>query len=394
MAKSIMILDEDYRKWVKELKERYRRSQIKAATKVNQEMIQYYWDLGRDIVEMKVEQRWGQKVIQTLAADLKREMPDATGLSRTNLYYIKKFYLLYNRQIHKLKESIIQKSSVSGVIVPQLVGQFKETADSQIVKQAVGQFMEAIYSVPWGHHRSIMDKFSDDPERAIFYIRQTVQNGWSRDVMDNFIASDLYAREGKALTNFSRTLPETASDLAQELTKDPYSFAFTGITGKYNERVLKDALLGNITKFLIELGTGFAYVGKEYRLQIGETENFIDLLFYNLNLSCYVVIEVKIGKLAFADVGQLGGYVVACNHILRKEGRDNPTIGLLICKEKDRVVAQYALEASNQPLGISEYDLAKLYPEKVEGMIPTIAELEASLEDTDPKETDEKRGGN
>lgn len=286
----------------------------------------------------------------------------------------------------------MQESSASDGIVPQLVGQFKGTTDSQIVKQAVGQFMEAIYSVPWGHHRSIMDKFSDDPERAVFYIRQTVQNGWSRDVMDNFIASDLYAREGKALTNFSRTLPEITSDLAQELTKDPYSFAFTGITGKYNERVLKDALLSNITKFLIELGTGFAYVGKEYRLQIGETENFIDLLFYNLNLSCYVVIEVKIGKLAFADAGQLGGYVVACNHILRKDGRDNPTIGLLICKEKDRVVAQYALEASNQPLGISEYDLAKLYPEKVEGMIPTIAELEATLEDTHSTENNESSG--
>lgn len=270
MAKTIKILDEDYRKWVKELKERYRRSQIKAATKVNQEMIQYYWDLGRDIVEMKVEQRWGQKIMRTLAADLKREMPDVTGLSRTNLYYIKKFYLLYSRQIHKLKESIEQECSASDEIVPQVVGQLKETADSQIVKQAVGQFMEAIYSVPWGHHRSIIDKFSDDPERAMFYIRQTVQNGWSRDVMENFITSDLYAREGKALTNFSRTLPETTSDLAQELTKDPYSFAFTGITGKYNERVLKDALLGNITKFLIELGTGFAYVGKEYRLQIGD----------------------------------------------------------------------------------------------------------------------------
>ena len=192
----------------------------------------------------------------------------------------------------------------------------------------------------------------------------------------NFIGTDLYERQGKALTNFNHTLPEETSDLAQELTKDPYNFAFTGITGRYNERLLKDKLLNNITQFLVELGTGFAYVGKEYRLQIGDTENFIDLLFYNLNLSCYVVIEVKIGKFEFADAGQLGGYVVACNHILKKEGRDNPTIGILICKEKDNLVAQYALEASNQPLGISEYELAKLYPEKVEGTIPTIEELE------------------
>ena len=196
----------------------------------------------------------------------------------------------------------------------------------------------------------------------------------------NFISTDLYERQGKALTNFTQTLPNEMSGLAQEITKDPYNFAFTGVREPYNERVLKEALLGNITKFLVELGTGFAYVGKEYRLQIGETENFIDLLFYNLNLSCYVVVEVKIGKLAFADAGQLSGYVVACNHQLRKPGRDNPTIGLLICKEKDATVAQYAIEGSSQPLGISEYELAKLYPERVEGMIPSIEEIEARIE--------------
>lgn len=396
MAKSITILDPEYRKWVQELKERYRRSQIKAATKVNQEMIQYYWDLGRDIVEMHVEDRWGQKVIRSLAADLKREMPDASGLSRSNLYYTKRFYLLYSKEIQKLKESVSESAQHSGAIVQQVAGQLQKTLDIQIVQQAVGQFMNAIYSVPWGHHIHLIDKFEDMPEKAIFYIRKTIEESWSRNMMDHFIASDLYAREGKALTNFSRTLPEVTGDLAQELTKDPYSFAFTGITGKYNERILKDALLANITKFLIELGTGFAYVGKEYKLEIGETENYIDLLFYNLNLSCYVVIEVKIGKLAFADAGQLGGYVVACNHLLRKPGRDNPTIGLLICKEKDRVVAQYALEASNQPLGISEYDLAKLYPEKIEGMIPTIEELEANLENPqlESKKDDEQNETN
>lgn len=299
-------------------------------------------------------------------------MPDATGLSRTNLYYAKKFYILYRNIIYDIEKPVTKCDEK----VQQSVGQ----SDRQIVQQAVGQFMETIFSIPWGHHIHIMNRFAKDPSQAVFYLRQTVQNGWSRDMLTHFIESDLYSREGKALTNFSRTLPDFTSDLAQELTKDPYNFAFTGITGKYNERLLKDALLNNITKFLIELGTGFAYVGKEYRLEIGETENFIDLLFYNLHLSCYVVIEVKIGRLAFADAGQLGGYVVACNHLLRKEGRDNPTIGLLICKEKDRVVAQYALEASNQPLGISEYELSKLYPEKVEGMIPSIQELERSLE--------------
>lgn len=224
-----------------------------------------------------------------------------------------------------------------------------------------------------------MDKVKGDVAKAMFYIRQTIENGWSRSMLMNFINTDLYERQGKALTNFKNTLPKINSDLAQEITKDPYNFAFTGITQPYNERMLKSALLNNITHFLTELGTGFAYVGKEYRLQIGQTENFIDLLFYNLNLSCYVVIEVKIGQFEFKDIGQLGGYVVACNHQLRKEGRDNPTIGLLICKEKDRVQAQYALESSTQPLGISEYDLEKFYPEKVEGTIPTIKEIEEKL---------------
>ena len=240
-----------------------------------------------------------------------------------------------------------------------------------------------MFSVPWGHHRYLIDKFLDSPQKALFFVRQTVENGWSRDVLLNFISTDLYERQGKAITNFKRTLPDETSDLAQELTKDPYNFAFTGVTGKYNERLLKESLLNNITNFLIELGTGFAYVGKEYRIQVGERENFIDLLFYNLNLSCYVVIEVKIGKFEFADTGQLGGYVVACNHILRREGRDNPTIGLLICKEKDRVQAQYALESSSQPISISEFDLEKFYPEKVEGTIPTIEEIESKLKNID-----------
>ena len=233
--------------------------------------------------------------------------------------------------------------------------------------------------MPWGHHVRIIDKCKDDSNKALFFVHQTVINGWSRNLLLNFLSTDLYERQGKALTNFNRTLPDETSDLAQELTKDPYNFAFTGITGPYNERLLKDKLLNNITLFLVELGTGFAYVGKEYRLQVGEREQFIDLLFYNLNLSCYVVIEVKIGKFEFADVGQLGGYVVSCNHLLRKEGRDNPTIGLLICKEKDRIQAQYALESSSQPIGISEYDLEKFYPEKVEGTIPSIKEIEAKL---------------
>ena len=196
----------------------------------------------------------------------------------------------------------------------------------------------------------------------------------------NAISSNLHLREGKALSNFNVTLPVYKSDLAQALTRDPYIFAFTGLTGAYNEHLLKNALLNNITNFLIELGTGFAYVGKEYRLEIGETENFIDLLFYNLRLRCYVAVEVKVGKFEAKDIGQLGTYVTAVNHTVADSLRDNPTIGLLICKSKDNTLAKYALESSSQPIGISEYELEQFYPEKIQGTIPTIEEIETKLQ--------------
>ena len=368
MSKSINILDTDYIQWIRDLSSRYRRSQIKASVKVNQEMLQFYWELGKDIVEKKAESRWGSGFMKNLSRDLKEVNPDATCFSETNLLYMKNFYLLYQPYLE-----------ITPQLGEQITQQVVEQKVNAITPQLVEQIRNDLFSVPWGHHRFIIDKFKEQPEKALFFVRQTVENGWSRDMLLNFMGTDLYERQGKALTNFARTLPEETSDLARELTKDPYDFAFTGITGTYNERLLKDKLLGNITQFLVELGTGFGYLGKEYRLQVGEREQFVDLLFYNLNLSCYVVIEVKIGKFEFADIGQLGGYVVACNHILRKEGRDNPTIGLLICKEKDRVQAQYALESSSQPLAISEYELEKFYPEKVEGTIPTIEEIEAKL---------------
>lgn len=360
MNKPINILDEDYLQWVQNLCKRYRQSQIKAAVKVNKEMLRFYWELGRDIVELHAETRWGEKVISRLSKDLRKAMPNVKCFSETNLLYMKNFYRMYN--------SIISLTPQTG-----------EQISSLLTPQVGEQLKNDIFCVPWGHHKLLIDKCRNAPEKTAFFVHQTVENGWSRSMLLNFISTDVFERQGKALTNFKKTLPDSDSDLAQELTKDPYNFAFTGITHPYNERILKDALLNNITRFLTELGTGFAYVGKEYRLQIGKTENFIDLLFYNLTLSCYVVIEVKIGKFVFADVGQLGGYVVAYNHILRKEGRDNPTIGLLICKEKDRIQAQYALESSSQPIGISEYDLEKFYPEKTEGTMPTIEEIETKL---------------
>ena len=366
MSKSITIIDSDYKQWVQEVSLRYRRAQIKAAVKVNVEQLLFNFNLGRDIVELHAEQRWGQGVIVQLSKDLRQELPGVEGLSKTNIYYCKKFYELYGQELTKFH---------------QLGGKIESTESPEFFHQSGGKspsLISHIFQVPWRHHCLIMDKVKGDINKALFFVGKTVENGWSRSMLLNWLDTNLYEREGNAITNFKNQLPNPMSDLAQEITKDPYSFAFAEIKGTYNEKLLKQALLQNITDFLLELGTGFAYVGREYRLQIGETENFIDLLFYHLQLRCYVVVEVKINKFSPSDIGQLSTYVVACNHILKQAG-DNPTIGLLICKSKDNTLAKYALEGSSQPIGISEYELEKLYPKKVEGTIPTIEEIENEL---------------
>lgn len=355
MNKTIGIIDKDYKEWVKALVMRYHQRQIKAAVKVNTEQLLFNLSLGKDIIEREDENKYGSKFYASLSRDLKEQIPDVEGLSESNIRYCKRFYQLYCQVIENL---------------PQLV----EGLESRILPQVV----EELCSIPWGHHRLIIDRCSDNPRKALFFVRQTLENGWSRNLLLNWIDTGLFERQGKAISNFKFTIPVPDSDLAQEVTKDPYSFAFAGVRGKYNERKLKEALLTNITNFLVELGSGFSYVGREYRLQLGEKEKFIDLLFYHLKLRCYVVVEVKIDDFDFPDVGQIGGYIVACNHIL-KQPNDNPTIGLLICKKKNGLMAQYSLESSSQPIAISSYELEQFYPVKVEGVLPTIEEIEEKL---------------
>ena len=238
--------------------------------------------------------------------------------------------------------------------------------------------IEPLFAIPWGHHKIIIDKCNGNPKKALFFVNQVIQNNWSRAVLLNFLDTDLYERHGKAITNFNLTLPAMQSDLAQEITKDPYKFDFITLTQSYNEKELKDALMDNIQKFLLELGNGFAFVGREYRIEIGSTENFIDMLFYHIRLHCYVVVEVKVTEFESSYAGQLGTYVVAVNHQLKTE-KDEPTLGLLVCKSKDDIKAQYALEASSQPLGVSAYELSKLIPENFKGSLPSIDEIESEL---------------
>lgn len=348
--------DADYSRWIQELKERYRRSQIKAATQVNREMLRFYWSLGRDIVARDAENVYGSGFFKFFSQDLHHEIPEGKGFSPQNLYYMKKLYLLY---------------SETNINFPQVAGNF----ESEICPQVVDDF---IFSVPWGHHRVIIDKFSNNPVTALFYAHKVVEEGWSRNVLKSFIDTSLHLRQGKALTSFSRLLPAPDSDLAQELTKDPYIFDFTEMTEPYKERELKKALMSNISRFLLELGSGFAYVGEEYRLKVGHTEQFIDLLFYNIKLHAYCVIEVKTGSFGAGDIGQLGTYMTAVNHILKTE-HDNPTIGLLICKDKDNVLAQYALESSSQPIGVAEFQLTKFIPDEFKSSLPSIEEIESEL---------------
>lgn len=349
---SLISSDSAYREWLAELSKSYRSSQIRAAVKVNEELLRFYWRLGHDIVERLPENKRGSAFFDKLSTDLQQILPEIHSLSPRNLRYIKKFYLIYNKLIKN---------------VPQLVANNASSYTASIERD--------IFQVPWGHHRYIIDKCYHEPEKALFFVQKTVENGWSRSMLLNFLDTNLYTRQGKAITNFSRTLPEPHSELAQELTKDPYQFDFLTINERYKEKELKDALVANITKLLMELGTGFAFMGKEYRLTAGEKEIFADLLFYNTHLHCYVVAEVKVGEFEAAHLGQLSAYVSIADTTLKRPG-DNQTIGLLICKTKDNVFARYALDAYKQPLGISEYDLAAA---QISRALPSIAEIEQGL---------------
>lgn len=355
----LLKIDQNYREWLQNVSRRFRSSQVKAAVKVNEEMLRFYWSLGRDLHVLKNDSSWGDGFYKRISKDLKNELPEIKSFSPRNLLYMHQFYRIFP----------------DAEITQQPVAQ----TGNQNTKQLAAQFdVTNIFKIPWGHIIVILNKYGENRSIAEFYIQKTIENNWSRAVLLNFLDTDLYERQGKAVSNFSLTLPAPQSDLAQAITKDPYNFDFLTIREKYDEKELKDAMMANAEKFFLELGNGFAFLGREVRLEVGTTEKFIDLLFYNVRLHCYVVIEVKATDFDAAYAGQLGTYVVAVNHQMRTEF-DNPTVGILICKNMDRVEVQYALESSSQPLGVSTYQLSKLVPEQFKGSLPTIEEIEAEL---------------
>jgi predicted nuclease of restriction endonuclease-like (RecB) superfamily len=384
-----VIKDPDFKQWLANLKTRIRQSQIKAMIKVNDEMLRLYWDLGHDIAVRQMDAVWGNRFFKNLSKELKAEFPDMQGFSERNLYNIKRFYLFYNQDDIILQQLVAKLENEN---FQQLVGKLesqnlhqagaelqmsKNKEDIILPQLGEGLQINSLFLIPWGHHVCIIDKCKSVRE-ALFYVQKTIKNGWSRAVLMNFIEAGLYQSQGKAVNNFDRLLPDAQSDLAKETLKDPYNFDFLTLTENYKEKELEDALVANITKFLLELGQGFAYIGKQYPIQVGSKERSIDLLFYHLELRCYVVIELKVKEFEPEYTGKLGYYIAAVNNQLKKD-IDNPTIGLLIVKEKDNIEAQYSLESSSQPIGISEYTLSKLIPENFKSSLPSIEEIEKEL---------------
>jgi predicted nuclease of restriction endonuclease-like (RecB) superfamily len=335
VAKSTTIQGNNYNGFLQELKERIRRAQVKAALSVNKELVLLYWQIGREILARQASEGWGTKVIEQLAKDLKTEFPDMTGLSRTNLLYMRAFAAAY--------------------------------PDEEFVQQAVGQ-------IPWGHNVRILDAVKD-PEQRLWYAKQTVRNGWSRNVLVLQIESRLFERQGGAITNFEQSLPKPQSDLAQQLLKDPYNFEFLTISQDAKELELERDLVTHIRDFLLELGMGFAFVGSQYPLTVDDKDYRLDLLFYHLQLRCFVVIDLKMGEFQPEFSGKMNFYVAVVDDLLKKDF-DNPTIGLILCKSKSKTTAEYALRNVKTPIGISTHRL----PEPMQESLPSIEQLESELQ--------------
>lgn len=358
-------MDKTYIDWIESLKQKIRAAQIKASVAVNAEMILLYWDIGKGIVEKQEAFEWGSKVVEQMAKDLKRELPDTNGFSRTNLFSMRKLYLFYS----------------DSLIVHQVGGQLKNKGSrekNKLVQQVGGQLSREsiLCKIPWRHHVAIMGHCNTILE-AKFYIEQTIENNWSRNVLELHLESKLINRQGKAQNNFEVTLPKPQSDLARETLKDPYKFDFLTLETDVQELDLERSLTENITQFLLELGKGFAFVGRQYHLQIGSKERKLDLLFYHVKMHCYVVIDLKTGEFEPEYVGKMNYYLTAIDKILKTE-LDNPSIGIVLCKSKDNLEVEYALQDMNKPMGISEFTFSQL-PKTIQKNMPTVEEIENEL---------------
>lgn len=329
-----------YTEWLAELKTRIHSAQQRAALAVNRELVLLYWQIGQDILQRQEREGWGAKVIERLAHDLRAAFPDMKGFSRANLMYMRAFAQAWPQEA--------------------------------IVQQAVGQ-------LPWGHNLVLLAK-AKDAQLRLAYAERAVMHGWSRSVLEMHIETRLLEREGKAVTNFEARLPGAGTDLARQSLKDPYLFDFLRMGQEAGERAIETALVRHVTEFLLELGAGFAFVGRQVHVEVGGDDFYLDLLFYHLKLRCYVVIELKADKFKPEHLGQLGFYLTAVDAQVKGE-HDNPTIGLLLCKSKNQVVAEYALRDKTQPLGIAEYRMLESLPPELQTDLPSTEQIESELGD-------------
>jgi predicted nuclease of restriction endonuclease-like (RecB) superfamily len=329
----------DYIEWLNSIKAQIHQAQIKAVLSVNSELINLYWEIGKSIVEKQEIKNWGNSVVEKLSNDLKNQLENVTGFSRTNLFAMRQFYQFYKSHSEK---------------IPQLVGQ-----------------------IPWGHNRLILTKIKD-VEQALFYIQNTIENGWSRNILELQIESKLFERQGKSITNFQNTLPNPQSDLAKQTLKDPYIFDFLTLEKGVHELDIERQLVAHVTKFLLELGKGFAFIGRQYELNIGNKTRYLDLLFYHIRLRCFVVIELKGGEFEPEFAGKMNYYLSAVDDILKAE-TDNPTIGIILCKSKDKIDVEYALRDFGKPIGVSNFTITEIIPNNLQSELPTVKQIEYEL---------------
>lgn len=344
-----MLFDLEYKNWIIEVKSKIRATQMKAAMAVNATVIEFYWELGKMIA--KKQTAWGTKFLDQLSKDLQTEFPDMKGFSKTNLKYCKLFY---------------NKFPIRPQIEDELLTISPKPEDEM--------FFNLAKQIPWGHIKLIIDKVKD-VATAQFYIQQTIENAWGRETLALQIKSQLNERKGKAISNFKNTLSQPMSDLAQQTLKDPYNFDFLAMDANMRERDLENQLVKHISKFLLELGKGFAFVGQQYHLEIANQDYYIDLLFYHIKLKCYVVIELKNTKFIPEYAGKINFYLSAVDSLL-KQADDKPSIGILLCRDKNNIEAEFALRDIAKPIGVSEFSFTEILPEELKSSLPTIEELE------------------
>jgi len=336
---SLVSFGEGYDEFIQTLKERIRTAQVRAALSVNHELIQLYWHIGCEITQIQQNKTWGDSFLDKMAQDLQSAFPGIEGFSLRNLYRMRAFYQAYPEE-------------------------------QEFVTQPVSQ-------IPWGHNIVLFQKIKDRNVR-FWYAANTLAQGWSRAILTMQIERQLYERQGQATSNFGHTLPPPQSDLAHQVLKDPFNFDFLGLTTEAQEREIERGLVEHIRDFLLELGVGFSFVGSQYHLEIGEKDFYIDLLFYHLRLRCYVVIELKAVEFQPEFAGKLNFYLSATDDLLRHPD-DQPSIGILLCKSKDKIIAEYALRDMNKPMGVSTYQLMETLPQQLQSNLPTVDQLEAEL---------------